>query len=65
MVTHPRNIPHAWGNRSSSRLRIAGDCVPRTVLRKILRIMAGRGAVIEFPRWPRGSVLSPVGPTPF
>src|SRR4051794_34070421 len=28
MVTLPRNIPHAWGNRSSSRVRIAGICYP-------------------------------------
>ena len=44
MVTLPRNIAHAWGNRANSRLRIAGIAYPGGV-EEILHIIAGGGAI--------------------
>jgi mannose-6-phosphate isomerase-like protein (cupin superfamily) len=63
MVTLPRNIPNAWGNRSGSRLRIGGICYPGGV-EEALRIIAG-GGVIDIPALAdRFGVIS-LGPTPF
>ena len=64
MVTLPRNIPHAWGNRSSSRLRIAGICYPGGV-EEVLRIMAGGGVAIDIPALAERFGVIALGPTPF
>jgi mannose-6-phosphate isomerase-like protein (cupin superfamily) len=41
MVCLPRNIPHAWGNASSSRLRIVVTCMPGGVEEALRRVAAG------------------------
>ena len=64
MVTLPKNIPHAWGNRSGSRLRIAGICYPGGV-EEVLRIMAGGGVVIDIPALAERFGVIALGPTPF
>jgi mannose-6-phosphate isomerase-like protein (cupin superfamily) len=47
MVALPKNIPHAWGNRSSSKLRIAAICFPGGV-EDAMRIIA-EGNVADLP----------------
>jgi len=64
MVTLPRNIPHAWGNRSSSRLRIAGIVYPGGV-EEVLRIMAGGDVVIDIPALAERFGVIALGPAPF
>ena len=63
IVTLPRNIPHAWGNRSSSRLRIAAMAYPGGV-EAVLRIIAG-GDAIDIPALAERFGVVPLGPTPF
>ena len=64
MVTLPRNIPHAWGNRSSSRLRIAGIAYPGGV-EEALRIIAGGGVLIDVPALAERFGVIVLGPAPF
>lgn len=63
MVTLPKNIPHAWGNRSTSRLRIAGICYPGGV-EDAMRIIA-EGNVTDLPALAAKFGVTVVGPTPF
>jgi mannose-6-phosphate isomerase-like protein (cupin superfamily) len=63
MVTLPRNIPHAWGNRSDLRLRIAGICYPGGV-EEALRIVAG-GGLIDIPALAERFGVVALGPAPF
>jgi mannose-6-phosphate isomerase-like protein (cupin superfamily) len=63
MVTLPRNIPHAWGNRSDLRLRIAGICYPGGV-EEALRIIAGGGLIDVAALAERFGVVA-LGPAPF
>jgi mannose-6-phosphate isomerase-like protein (cupin superfamily) len=63
VVTLPRKIPHAWGNRSNARLRIAVVAFPGGC-EEALRVIA-RGAAVELPALAAKFGVSPVGPTPF
>ena len=69
MVTLPKNIPHAWGNRSSSWLRIAGIAYPGGV-EEVLRIIAAGGVVggsviIDIPELAESYGVIALGPAPF
>ena len=64
MVTLPRNIPHAWGNRASSRLRIAAIVYPGGV-EEILHIIAEGGVAIDIPALAGRFGVAVIGPTPF
>jgi hypothetical protein len=63
MVTLPKNIPHAWGNRSDSRLRIAGICYPGGV-EETMRIIA-EGGVTDIPALAERFGVIVLGPAPF
>ena len=63
MVTLPRNIPHAWGNRSDLRLRIAGICYPGGV-EEALRVVAG-GGLIDIPALAERFGVVALGPARF
>jgi mannose-6-phosphate isomerase-like protein (cupin superfamily) len=63
MATLPRNIPHAWGNRSDLRLRIAAICCPGGV-EEALRIVAG-GGLIDIPALAERFGVVALGPAPF
>lgn len=63
VVTLPRKIPHAWGNRSDSPLRIAVVAFPGGC-EEALRVIA-RGDTVELPALAAKFGISPVGPTPF
>lgn len=63
MVRLPRNIPHAWGNRSDLRLRIAAICYPGGV-EEALRIVAG-GGLIDIPALAERFGVVALGPAPF
>lgn len=63
MVTLPKNVPHAWGNRSDTRLRIVGICYPGGV-EEALRIIAS-GAVSDIPALAEKFGVAVLGPTPF
>ena len=63
MVTLPRNIPHAWGNRSTTLLRIAVIAFPGGV-EEILRAIAGDKEV-DVLALAKSFGVSLVGPTPF
>lgn len=62
MVTLPRNIPHAWGNRSSSTLRIAAIAYPGGV-EEVLRVIAS--GVVDLPALAERFGVLAIGPTPF
>ena len=64
MVTLPRNTPHAWGNRSSSRLRIAVIVYPGGA-EEAMRIIAEGGVEIDIPALAERLGISVLGPTPF
>lgn len=63
IVTLLKNIPHAWGNRSNSRLRIAVIAYPGGA-EEALRIIA-KGGVIDFPALAERFGVQHIGPTPF
>ena len=63
MVTLPKNIPHAWGNRSDLRLRIAGICYPGGI-EEAPRIVAG-GGLIDVPALAERFGVVALGPAPF
>ena len=63
MVTLPRNIPHAWGSRSDSPLRIAGIAYPGGA-EEALRIIASRSVTDIAALAARFGVIV-LGPAPF
>jgi mannose-6-phosphate isomerase-like protein (cupin superfamily) len=63
VLTLPRKIPHAWGNRSNARLRIAVVAFPGGC-EEALRIIA-RGNAVDLPALAANFGVSSVGPTPF
>jgi mannose-6-phosphate isomerase-like protein (cupin superfamily) len=63
MVTLPRKIPHAWGNRSNSPLRIAVIAFPGGC-EEALRAIA-RGGEADLAALAAKIGVSVVGPTPF
>jgi len=63
MVTLPKNIAHAWGNRSTSKLRIAATCYPGGV-EEAMRIIA-KGDVTDLPALAAKFGVTVLGPTPF
>jgi len=63
MVTLPKNIPHAWGNRSTSNLRIAAIVYPGGA-EEAMRIIA-KGNVTDLPALAAKFGVTVLGPTPF
>jgi len=63
LVTLPRNVPHAWGNRSAAPLRIAVIAHPGGA-EEALRAIA-RDKDVDVPGLARSFGVIPVGPTPF
>jgi quercetin dioxygenase-like cupin family protein len=63
VVTLPRKIPHAWGNRSNARLRIAVLAFPGGC-EEALRVIA-RGEAVGLPAKAARLGISSIGPTPF
>jgi mannose-6-phosphate isomerase-like protein (cupin superfamily) len=63
MVTLPKNVPHAWGNRSTSKLRIAVICHPGGA-EDAMRIIA-KGEVVDIPALAAKFGVTVLGPTPF
>ena len=63
MVTLPRNIPHAWGNRTNAKLRMAFIVYPGGV-EEALRIIA-KGEVVDIPALAAKFGVTVLGPTPF
>jgi mannose-6-phosphate isomerase-like protein (cupin superfamily) len=63
MVTLPKNIPHAWGNRSTSKVRIAAICYPGGV-EEAMRVIA-KGEVVDLPALAAKLGVIVRGPTPF
>ncbi|MGM4959952.1 cupin domain-containing protein [Bradyrhizobium barranii] len=63
MVTLPKGIPHAWGNRSTSKLRIAGIAYPGGV-EEAMRVIA-KGGVTDLPALAKKFAIKVLGPTPF
>jgi mannose-6-phosphate isomerase-like protein (cupin superfamily) len=63
MVTLPRKIPHAWANRSNSRLRIAVIAFPGGC-EEALRAVA-RGGEVDLAALAAKFGVSHVGPAPF
>jgi quercetin dioxygenase-like cupin family protein len=63
MITLPRNIPHAWGNRSSSILRLAFFVYPGGV-EEAMRVIA-RGHVTDLAAMAKTFGVNVLGPTPF
>lgn len=63
MVTLPRKVPHAWGNRSNSPLRIAVIAFPGGC-EEALRAIA-RGGDVDLAALAAKIGVSVVGPAPF
>jgi quercetin dioxygenase-like cupin family protein len=63
VVTLLRKIPHAWGNRSNSPLRIAVVAFPGGC-EEVLRTIA-RGGAADLPALAERFGISLVGPVPF
>ena len=63
MLALPRNIPHAWGNRSTSILRMAFVVYPGGV-EEAMRVIA-KGDVTNIEVFARKFGVSVIGPTPF
>jgi mannose-6-phosphate isomerase-like protein (cupin superfamily) len=63
VVTLPRKIPHAWGNRSNARLRIAVVAFPGGC-EEALR-MISRDDAVNIPSMAARFGITPIGPTPF
>jgi Mannose-6-phosphate isomerase len=63
MVTLPKNVPHAWGNRSTSKLRIAVICHPGGA-EDAMRIIA-KGEVVDISALAAKFGVTVLGPTPF
>jgi len=62
VLTLPRKVPHAWGNRSNARLRIAVVAFPGGC-EEALRI--ARGGAVDLPSLAARFGISLIGPTPF
>jgi mannose-6-phosphate isomerase-like protein (cupin superfamily) len=63
LATLPKNVPHAWGNRSTRHLRIAVIAYPGGV-EEVLRMIA-RDKDVDVPALARRFGVIPVGATPF
>ena len=63
MVTLPKNVRHAWGNRSPSKLRMVFICYPGGV-EDAMRIIA-KGEVVDVPALAAKFGVTVLGPTPF
>ena len=63
LVTLPKNVPHAWGNRSTARLRISVIAYPGGV-EKVLRAIACDKDV-DVPALVSRFGVIPLGPPPF
>jgi len=63
LVTLPKNVPHAWGNRTTALLRIAVIAYPGGV-EEVLRAIACDKDV-DVSAVARGLGVVPIGPTPF
>ena len=63
MVTLPKNIPHAWGNRTTSKLRMAFIVYPGGA-EEAMRIIA-KGEVVDIPALAVKFGVTVLGPTPF
>jgi len=63
MVELPKRISHAWGNRSTSILRMAFICYPGGA-EEALRVIA-EGGVADLPALARRFGVTVLGPTPF
>ena len=63
MVALPKNIPHAWGNRTTTKLRMAFVVYPGGV-EDALRIIA-KGDVVDIPALAAKFGVTVLGPTPF
>ena len=63
LVTLPKNVPHAWGNRSTAQLRIAVMAYPGGV-EQVLRAIASDKDV-DVPALARSLGVIPIGPAPF
>lgn len=63
MLALPRNIPHAWGNRSTTILRMAFVVYPGGV-EEAMRVIA-KGGVTNIEALARKFGVSVLGPTPF
>jgi uncharacterized cupin superfamily protein len=62
MVELPKRISHAWGNRSTSILRMA-FVIPAARRRRCASLP--KAALRTFPRWPRDSVSPSLAPRHF
>ncbi len=63
MVTLPKQVPHAWGNRSASKLRIVVIVYPGGA-EDAMRVIA-KGGVVDLPALAAKFGVTVVGPTPF
>jgi mannose-6-phosphate isomerase-like protein (cupin superfamily) len=63
MVTLPRNVSHAWGNRSTSKLRMVFICYPGGA-EEAMRVIA-KGNVTDLPALAAKFGVTVLGPTPF
>ncbi len=63
LVTLPKNVPHAWGNRSTALLRIAVIAYPGGV-EEVLRAIA-HDKDVDVPALAHSFGVIPIGPTPF
>jgi mannose-6-phosphate isomerase-like protein (cupin superfamily) len=63
MVTLPKNVPHAWGNRSTSKLRMVFICYPGGA-EGAMRVIA-KGGVTDLPALAAKFGVTVLGPTPF
>jgi quercetin dioxygenase-like cupin family protein len=64
VVALPKNVPHAWGNRSDKPLRIAVIAYPGGV-EEALRAIARGGKDMDLPGLARSLGVNPLGPAPF
>jgi mannose-6-phosphate isomerase-like protein (cupin superfamily) len=63
MVTLPKNIPHAWGNRTSSPLRLVVVVYPGGV-EEVMRTIA-KGGDVDIAALAESVGVQVLGPTPF
>jgi mannose-6-phosphate isomerase-like protein (cupin superfamily) len=63
MVTLPKNIPHAWGNRTNALLRLVVVVYPGGV-EEIMRIIA-KGGDVDIAALAESVGVQVLGPTPF
>ena len=63
LVTIPKNVPHAWGNRSNAQLRIAVIAYPGGL--EDFLLARARDKDVDVPALARRFGMIHVGPTPF